>query len=115
MAPALKRERAKLSGGSVGRGRPPKRIFIPPTERGPARVADEPLMALAFYLRRMDGARWVDAAFDTATEFGLSGERMETRVERAARTWRVVCHTFLIEHFPADKDRLNELLREPSR
>lgn len=104
------------------RGRRPKALFHAATAQHPARVADEPRMALAFFLRRMDGMSWNGAAADTADEFGLQVKRQggvvvssraaESRVERAAETWRMTVIAYLVEAFPERADRLRELMRE---
>jgi hypothetical protein len=71
-------------------------------------------MALAFYLRRMEGAGWELAANDTAKGFNITGERAASRVERAAKTWRPVVVPFLMEVFPERTNRLQAFLRERS-
>lgn len=104
------------------RGRRPKPLFVAATASRQARVADEPQMALAFYLRRMEGMSWNGAAADTAGEFGLQVKRQaglvvstraaESKVERAAETWRTIVLTYLVQVFPERGDRLRELMRE---
>lgn len=108
--------------GKSNRGRRPKTLVHTATSQHPARVADEPRMALAFFLRRMDGMSWNGAAADTADEFGLQVKRQggvvvssraaESRVERAAETWRMIVLAYLAEAFAERADRLQELMRE---
>ena len=104
------------------RGRRPKALFHMATGQRPARVADEPRMALAFFLRRMDGMSWNGAVADTADEFGLQVKRQggvvvssraaESRVERAAEAWKMIVLAYLMDAFPDRADRLGELMRE---
>lgn len=104
------------------RGRRPKPLFLTATASRPVQVAPEPLMALAFYLRRMEGMSWNGATADTAAEFGLHVKRQgstilstraaESKVERAAETWRAIILAYLAELLPEHAERLRELMRE---
>lgn len=140
MQPALDRERAEQSaalleaevraaGGSsraakrASKGmlskhrRPPSRSrpIIAATASQPARVADEPRMAVAFALRRLDGMGYDRAASETAAEFRAIGKarRPGIAVERAWARWRDVVLPELIAQLPGHAERLREFLREP--
>lgn len=109
--------RSQRSG--AGRPRKPKPTVLPRTDMHPPRAANEPMMALAFRLRLMQGIKWDLATAETAAEFGLPVKRCngrvtstrgaESKVERAEKEWRPIVIPFLAEVFP---DRAAELLRE---
>lgn len=111
--PAMERERALLAGHRT-RGRPPLRPIVAPTKDRLARVADEPRMALAFALRRLEGMGYDRAAIETAAEFRAIGKakRPGVAVERAWTSWREVVVPQLIAWLPDHANRLRDLLRE---